>query len=81
MEKEARKSRTSRLRRNEFMVWVLILAFLSVIGFLLWMHHEKSFETHTIYMPDVDGLIVGSPIHIMGIPIGYVTKTKIIINY
>ena len=78
MEKEARKSRTSRLRRNEFMVWVLILAFLSVIGFLLWMHHEKSFETHTIYMPDVDGLIVGSPIHIMGIPIGYVTKTKII---
>ena len=29
-------------------------------------------------MPDVDGLIVGSPIHMMGIPIGYVTKTKIV---
>ena len=29
-------------------------------------------------MPDVDGLIVGSPVHIMGISVGYVTKTKII---
>ena len=29
-------------------------------------------------MPDVDGLIVGSPVNLMGIPVGYVTKTKII---
>lgn len=29
-------------------------------------------------MPDVDGLIVGSPVCIMGIPIGHVTKTIII---
>ena len=29
-------------------------------------------------MPDVDGLIIGSPVYIMGIEIGYVTKTKII---
>ena len=78
MEKEARKSRTSRLRRNELIVWVIILVIFSIIGSLLWIRHENTFKTYTIYMPDVDGLIVGSPIHIMGIPIGYVTKTKII---
>lgn len=29
-------------------------------------------------MPDVDGLIVGSPVCIMGIPIGHVTRTQIL---
>jgi len=31
-------------------------------------------------MPDVDGVIVGSPVHMMGVPIGYVNKIKIIDN-
>lgn len=78
MQKEDRKSRTSRLRRNELFVWIAILLVVFFFSFILWGKHQDSYVTHTIYMPDVDGLIVGSPIHIMGIPVGYVTKTQII---
>lgn len=78
MEKEERKSRTARLRRIELTVWSIILIILLAVGIFIWVKHEESFETHTIYMPDVDGLIVGSPVHMMGIPIGYVNKVKII---
>ena len=78
MEKEERKSRTARLRRIELTVWSIILVILLAVGIFIWVKHEESFETHTIYMPDVDGLIVGSPVHMMGIPIGYVNKVKII---
>ncbi len=78
MEKEERRQRTSRLRQIELIVWITIIIIVSVIGIFLWIKHEESFETHTIYMPDVDGLIVGSPVHMMGIPIGYVNKIKIV---
>ena len=78
MEKEERRQRTSRLRQIELIVWITIIIIVSVIGIFLWIKHEESFETHSIYMPDVDGLIVGSPVHMMGIPIGYVNKIKIV---
>ncbi len=78
MEKEERKNRTARLRRIELIVWSIILVILLTVGIFIWVKHEESFETHTIYMPDVDGLIVGSPVHMMGIPVGYVNKVKII---
>lgn len=78
MEKVDRKNRTSRLRRNELIIWLIILVILSSICVFLCKKYDDTYVSHTIYMPDVDGLIVGSPIHIMGIPVGYVTKTKII---
>ncbi len=78
MEKEERRQRTSRLRQIELIVWITIIIIVSVVGIFLWIKHEESFETHSIYMPDVDGLIVGSPVHMMGIPIGYVNKIKIV---
>lgn len=78
MEKEERKNRTARLRRLELIIWSIILTIFLLFGIFLWVKHEERFETHTIYMPDVDGLIVGSPVHMMGIPIGYVNKVKIV---
>lgn len=78
MEKEERRNRKFIFRSKELLVWCVILLLAAVFGVLLYIRHENSFETHSIYMPDVDGLIVGSPVHIMGIPIGYVTKTKIV---
>ncbi|MCR5265047.1 MAG: MlaD family protein [Cyanobacteria bacterium RUI128] len=78
MDKEDRKNRTSRLRRQELIVWLIILFTMLTVFTLFWIKHEEAFVRYTIYMPDVDGLIVGSPVHVMGIPIGYVTKTKII---
>mgnify|MGYP002626536340 CR=1 FL=1 len=31
-------------------------------------------------MPDVDGLIVGSPVKFLGVPVGYISKVKIVSN-
>ena len=78
MKKEERKNRTAKLRRIEIIVWSVILVIVITLSAILWVKHEESFTTHTIYMPDVDGLIVGSPVNIMGLSIGYVNKVKII---
>ncbi len=77
MEKSERKSRTSRLRRIELSIWLFIFLVITAFAVFLFYKHEESFEYHRIKMPDVDGLIVGSPVNLMGIPVGYVTKTKI----
>lgn len=78
MDKEERKNRTSRLRRNEILVWlVIIIVMISILCFAV-LKHEYSFETHTIRISDVDGLIVGSPVYLMGVQIGFVTKTKML---
>jgi hypothetical protein len=77
MKKSERKSRTSKLRIIEITVWLVIFLVVLGVGVALFIKHEQSFETHRIIMPDVDGLIVGSPVNIMGIPVGSVTKTKI----
>ncbi|MCD8377270.1 MAG: MlaD family protein [Candidatus Gastranaerophilales bacterium] len=78
MEKSERKSRTSKIRRIELLVWLAIIVVLATIGIIFTATFEKSYEVHKIFMPDVDGLIVGSPVNLMGIPIGYITKTKIL---
>lgn len=78
MQKEDRKNRTSKLRRVELLVWLSILLIVLTLGIVSVIKYNDSFESHKIYLPDVYGLIVGSPVHLMGVPIGYVTKTKII---
>lgn len=78
MEKSERQNRKNKIRTVELIVWLCILIFLGVVGSFLLIRHDNSYEMHNIYMPDIDGLIVGSPVYIMGIQVGYVTKTKII---
>ena len=78
MKREEHRAKKSKLRRIELVVWLVILLVFTAIGTAVSIHHENSFETHSICMPDVDGLIVGSPVNFMGVRIGYVTKTKII---
>ena len=36
----------------------------------------KTDNNYNIYLPDVDGLIVGSPVRMMGIEVGHITKIK-----
>ena len=74
MEKPEKQSRKSKIRKVELAIWLTVILVTILLGVFLFIKHEKSFETHKIIMPDVDGLIVGSPVNIMGIPIGYVTK-------
>ena len=62
----------------ELFVWFLILCVLS--GGILLAHHlyRKQFNTYQIFLPDVDGLIKGSPVKLMGIQIGHVNQINIV---
>lgn len=40
--------------------------------------YKKNFNTYQIFLPDVDGLINGSPVRFMGIQIGYVNQVDIV---
>ena len=41
-------------------------------------NYKKTFNTYQIFLPDVDGLINGSPVKFMGIQIGYVNQIDIV---
>lgn len=62
----------------EFAIWLLIIA-LCVFG-IRYHHHKslKQYKSYQIFMNDVDGLIVGSPVRFLGIQIGHVTKIQIV---
>lgn len=64
----------------EFFIWLLILCF--VIGGIKIYHYKKNKElkTYQIFMPDVDGMIVGSPVKFMGVQVGHVNKIEIVNN-
>lgn len=78
MEKSVRRVRTRNFREVELLIWLLVFLVLGVIIFSIYLNHKKSYDLHNIFMQDVDGLIVGSPVNLMGVPIGHVTKLKII---
>ncbi len=62
----------------EFALWLFIIAFF-VFG--IRYHHylkQKQFKSYQIFMNDVDGLIVGSPVKFLGIQIGYVKKIQLV---
>lgn len=66
--------------RIEFVVWFFILCIV-VTGVRIHRHHKaKELVTYQLFLPDVDGIIVGSPVKFMGVQIGYVDKIKIISN-
>ncbi len=62
----------------EFVIWLIIVAIV-VLG--IRYHHYKSqqqYKSYQIFMEDVDGLIVGSPVKFLGVQIGYVKKIQIV---
>ena len=62
----------------EFGIWVFILLAL-LIGIRIHGYHaSKQLTSYQIFLPDVDGLIVGSPVRYLGVQVGYVDKIKII---
>lgn len=64
----------------EFGIWFLILC-IAVGAFRIYHYNkEKELVTYQIFMPDVDGLIAGSPIKFMGVQVGYIEKVKIVAN-
>lgn len=64
----------------ELIIWFLIFIALANFIIFLKVRHNREYNTYQIFMPDVDGVIVGSAVNLMGVPVGYVDKVKIIDN-
>lgn len=60
----------------ELVIWLLIL-FLTA-GLIMLSNYNKKINTYQIFIPDVDGLINGSPVRLLGIQIGYVNQIDIV---
>lgn len=62
----------------EALIWILVLSIV-ICGVRYHAYKEKkSLKTYQIFLQDVDGLIVGSPVRMMGTPIGYIENIKIV---
>lgn len=62
----------------ELFIWLLILFLVSNGIILAKYNYKRNFNTYQIFLPDVDGLINGSPVKLMGIQIGYVNQLDIV---
>ena len=72
------KDKFKLLQWAEAIIWIIIIS-LVVFGIKYHNYKEKKeYRTYQIFLQDVDGLIVGSPVRMMGVPIGYIEKIKII---
>lgn len=64
----------------EFAIWFMALCFLIGGVKVYQYYHNKELKTYQIFMPDVDGMIVGSPVKFMGVQVGYIQKVNIVSN-
>ena len=62
----------------ELFIWLFLLYVISNGIILARYHYKQSFNTYQIFLPDVDGLINGSPVRLMGIQVGYVNQVDIV---
>jgi len=65
----------------ELLVWLLII----VIGVSIFrcrtIKTQSKYKSYQIFLQDVDGLIVGSPVRMMGVEIGYISTVKVVQDY
>ena len=61
---------------GELLIWLVVILVFIAFSTFSYMNKVKNENTFNIYMPDVDGLIVGSPVRMMGIEVGHITKIK-----
>ncbi len=67
--------------RIELLIWLVIILFFVAISSLGYISKEKNDDNdYQVFLPDVDGLIIGSPVRMMGIEVGHVVKIKPVKN-
>lgn len=65
----------------EFFIWLFVISF-TILGIRYYNAKQIGKNaTYHIFLQDIDGLMKGSPIKIMGVQIGYVTEVNIIDDY
>lgn len=62
----------------ELFAWFLILVLVSGGIMFARYNYKRQFNTYQIFLPDVDGLINGSPVRLMGMQIGYVNQIDLV---
>ncbi len=62
--------------QGELLIWLIVILIITAAAFLFNIHTKNNNNEYNIFMPDIDGLIVGSPVRTMGIEVGHVTKIK-----
>ena len=63
--------------RTELLFWLIVILLIVSTSSLSFMHKSKNDENdYQVFLPDVDGLIVGSPVKMMGVQVGHVVKIK-----
>lgn len=62
--------------RIELLIWLLVLLLTITITTSITQLRNQKDNDYTIFMNDVDGLIEGSPVRMMGIEVGYITKIQ-----
>ena len=60
----------------ELLIWLVIFLVIIASSTIFFIVRHESRNVHRIFLPDVDGLIVGSPVRMMGIQVGHVVKVK-----
>lgn len=62
----------------EAVIWLSILV--AIAGGIIFARYiyKKDFNTYQIFLSDVDGLINGSPVRLMGIQVGYISQINIV---
>ena len=63
-------------KKGELLLWLIVVLLFTCIYSCVTMDKEIKDNDYQIFMHDVDGLIVGSPVRMMGIEVGHVTKIK-----
>lgn len=61
---------------GELLIWLIIVLIVVVTMTVSFISKSQIDNDYNIFMSDVDGLIVGSPVRMMGIEVGHVTKIK-----
>lgn len=61
---------------GELLIWLIIVLVIVAITTVTFISKSQNDNDYNIFMSDVDGLIVGSPVRMMGIEVGHVTKVK-----
>ena len=63
--------------KGELLIWLIIISIIMGLYNLgLFFKEATNENSYQVFLQDVDGLIVGSPVRMMGIEVGHVTKIK-----